>query len=72
MKNKTPKQANSIQNSFVQAIGGKAKGYRAFMRLPDGRVGITASYTLPFLNEFVIPEAQALGHKLIKVEPTPE
>lgn len=56
-----------MKNDFIKAIGGKTIGYKAYMQLPNGDIGITAEYSLKTLKKYVIPEAESYGHKLIKI-----
>lgn len=53
---------------FTQAITTKeVKLYKAYMEMPDGRIGITPVHTKGVLEE-LIKEAEGLGNKLLKIE----
>ena len=57
-------------NDFIKAIGSTEKGYRAFVDIGDGKIGITPSYSKKFLEEVVIPEILEANplHKVLKIE----
>lgn len=56
------------KNDFIKAIGGNAKGYRAYFKLPSGKIGITTYFTKQTLEAMVIPEAESQGNKLLRIE----
>lgn len=62
------KVANDICG-FSAAIGCKAQGYKAHIQMIDGRVGITAEYTLGTLQNMVIPDVleASPGARLLKI-----
>ena len=61
----------NINQTFINSIGNKTVGYRAYMKQPNGDIGITAFYSLEHLKSEVIPEAESYGHKLLKIEKQP-
>lgn len=62
MKNYSP------LNDFIRAMSGsRAKGVRAYMELPDGKIGVSAYYSPDVLDMFIKEQTEA-GCKLIKKE----
>jgi len=58
---------NQCANDFIASINSRdVEAYKAVFDIGDYKIGITHKHTMEVLK-MVIEEAEALGHKLIKI-----